>query len=151
MNIKYVVFITLGFALVAGFINLNNNTTKPQKTNKQTQATRSASRNDDQKIYALPEKPAEPIGGLQALFNHVQKNLRYPDRAIRRGIEGRVFVEFVVEKNGKVSQLRILKGIDEECDKEALRLIRSFAKWKPGEHKGKIVRVKRSFPVMFKL
>ena len=151
MNIKYVVFITLGFALVAGFMNLNDNAKAHPKTKKQTQATRSVSSNNDQKIYSVPEKPAVPVGGLQALYNHVQQNLKYPGRAIRRGIEGRVFVEFVVEKDGRISQLKILKGIDRECDKEALRLIRSFAKWKPGKHRGKTVRVKRSFPVMFKL
>ncbi len=148
MNIKYVVFITLAFVIIVGFMNLNVGSEKSTVDSRKTDHIEG---NQDQTIYTIPEKPAEPIGGLQALSQHITKNLRYPGLARRTGIEGRVFVEFVVEKNGSVSQLRVIKGIDKACDQEAVRLIKSFTKWQPGKHQGKIVRVKRSFPVLFKL
>lgn len=148
MNIKYVVFITLGFVIIVGFMKLNSS----RKIKAQaTQASSQRTDTEDQKVYSIPEKPAVPLGGLQALYQHIQKNLKYPDLARIRGIEGRVFVEFIVEKNGTVDHLKIIKGIDKACDKEAIRLIKSFAKWNPGLHQGKIVRVKRSFPVLFEL
>jgi len=148
MNIKYVVFVTLAFVMIVGFMNLNVSSKDAKATQEKTDKTK---KDQDQTVYIIPEKPAEPIGGLQALSQHITKNLRYPKLARRTGIEGRVFVEFVVEKDGSVSQLKIIKGIDKACDQEALRVIKSFAKWQPGKHQGKIVRVKRSFPVLFKL
>ena len=128
MKIKYVVFITLGFVVILGFMNINLGN-KTKKTTGNTSKTGSQLPIEDQKIYTIPETPAEPIGGLQALYKHIENNLRYPELARRTGIEGRVFVEFVVEKNGTVSQLKVVKGIDKACDQEALRLIKSFAKW----------------------
>jgi len=148
MNIKYVVFITLTFIMIVGFMNLNGGSKSSKTTQEKTDKTK---KDEDQTVYIIPEKPAEPIGGLQALSQHVTQNLRYPELARRTGIEGRVFVEFVVEKDGSVSQLKIVKGIDKACDREALRVIKSFSKWQPGKHQGKTVRVKRSFPVLFKL
>ncbi|OJJ20882.1 hypothetical protein BKI52_09895 [marine bacterium AO1-C] len=148
MNIKYVVFITLAFVVIVGFMNLNVGGSNSKATQEKTDKTK---KNEDQTIYTIPEKPAEPIGGLQALSQYITKNLRYPELARRTGIEGRVFVEFVVEKNGSVSQLKVIKGIDKACDREALRVIGGFTKWQPGKHQGKTVRVRRSFPVLFKL
>lgn len=106
---------------------------------------------DDNTIYAVPEQKAAPVGGLQALYRHIEQNLKYPEKAIRRGLEGRVFVEFVVEKNGTVDQVRVLKGIDPACDREAMRLIKTFQKWIPGKHQGKVARVRQSFAIVFKL
>ncbi|WP_299456084.1 energy transducer TonB [uncultured Microscilla sp.] len=145
MKSIYLIFFVYGTTLLSGCLKPNTQSVEEMRTDKK-EAT-----DNDNKIYIVPEKNASPVGGLRALYKHIQKNLKYPEKAIRRGLEGRVFVEFVVEKNGTVNQLRVLKGIGPECDREAMRLIQSFDKWIPGEHHGQVVRVKQSFPVVFKI
>lgn len=103
------------------------------------------------KIYSLAdEQPAYP-GGMSAFFKYVQSDMQYPPSAKAKGIEGRVFVEYIVEKDGSISGAKILKSLNGDCDKEALRLITSSAKWTPGKIDGKAVRVKMALPLNFKL
>ncbi len=92
-----------------------------------------------------------PDGGMATFYKHLSKELRYPRSATRMGIEGRVFIQFVVEKDGSLSDVVAVKGISEECDLEAIRVIKSYPKWNPGKQRGKPVRVRMILPIYFKL
>lgn len=144
MKSIYMIFFVLGGVIFTSCLRPNAQSNEDMRTDKKSVM-------DDNTIYTVPEQNAAPVGGLSALYKHIQQNLKYPERAIRRGLEGRVFVEFVVEKDGTVGELRVLKGIGPECNREAMRLIQSFEKWVPGKHQGRVVRVRQSFPVVFKL
>ncbi|SMD35851.1 TonB family C-terminal domain-containing protein [Reichenbachiella faecimaris] len=110
-----------------------------------------ANAQDEDKIYSLAdEQPAYP-GGMSAFFKYIQSNMQYPEASKVAGIEGRVFVEYVVEKDGSVSGAKILKSLNGDCDKEALRLVANCEKWTPGKIDGKAVRVKMALPLNFRL
>ena len=90
-------------------------------------------------------------GGQQKLFEFIGNNVVYPQEAIDAGVEGRVFVEFYIEKDGTVTDGKVLKGIGYGCDEEALRVVESMPKWQPGMQRGKAVRVRYTLPINFKL
>ena len=107
---------------------------------------------DVDEIFTIVEEQPLPEGGLAAFYGYVGKNLRYPRQASRMGIEGRVTLRFVVERNGTLTQISVLKGIGGGCDEEALRVIRECPiKWKPGKQRGKPVRVNYIIPIYFKI
>ena len=102
-------------------------------------------------VYTIVEQmPAFP-GGEAELFHYISKNIRYPQEAKEKGIQGRVFVGFVIEKDGSVSNVRNIRGVDSELDAEAMRVVESMPKWKPGMHNGEFVRVSYQIPIHFKL
>ncbi|TCN73289.1 energy transducer TonB [Acetobacteroides hydrogenigenes] len=82
---------------------------------------------------------------------YVGKNLKYPDVAAENGIQGTVYVQFVVEPSGSVSNVKVLRGVDPALDKEAIRIVQSSPKWTPGKQRGKSVRVSFTFPIKFQL
>ena len=102
-------------------------------------------------IYNTCEVMPQFPGGEQAMMKFVSSNVHYPEEAKEKGIEGRVFVGFVVEKDGSVSEVKVLKGIGKLCDEEAVRVVKSMPKWKPGRQDGKPVRVHYNMPFNFKL
>ncbi|MBA4055045.1 MAG: hypothetical protein C0490_10060 [Marivirga sp.] len=85
------------------------------------------------------------------MVKFLQKNMKYPAVARRMSIEGSVFVSFVIDKEGVLSDIQVIKGISAECDKEALRVIKLMPPWKPGKQNGKAVRCRFVLPVKFKL
>jgi periplasmic protein TonB len=107
--------------------------------------------NDDDKIFYAVEQSAEFPGGLQAMMKFLQKNIKYPASAKRMGIEGRVFVKFIVDKEGGISNMEIVKGINADLDKEAMRVIKLMPPWKPGKQNGRAVKSQFVLPVYFKL
>ena len=105
----------------------------------------------EQEIFQIVEEmPAFP-GGEAKLMEYVGKNIKYPQIARETGIQGRVFIGFVVEPDGSVSNVKLLRGIGGGCDEEAMRVVKSMPKWKPGKQRGKAVRVSYTLPVVFKL
>ncbi len=106
---------------------------------------------DIDEIFTIVEESAAPSGGMQAFYKFVQKKLKYPAQARRMGIEGKVFVEFIVDKDGTITAVRSVKGIGAGCDEEAVRVIKSHPKWKPGKQRGKPVKQKIILPITFKL
>ena len=105
----------------------------------------------EQEIFQIVEEmPAFP-GGEAKLMEYVAKNIKYHQIARETGIQGRVFVGFVVEPDGSVSNVKVLRGIGGGCDEEAMRVVKSMPKWKPGKQRGKAVRVSYMLPVNFKL
>jgi len=105
----------------------------------------------EQEIFQIVEEMPQFPGGEQKLMEFVAKNIKYPQIARETGIQGRVFVGFVVEPDGSISNVKLLRGIGGGCDEEAMRVIKSLPKWKPGKQRGKAVRVSYQIPVFFKL
>ena len=101
--------------------------------------------------YILVELMPEFPGGPEKLQEYVTTNIHYPSDAVEKGVEGKVFVGFVVEEDGSIGDVELLRGIGYGCDEEAMRVVRSFPKWNPGEKDGKVVRVRLQMPVFFKL
>ena len=102
-------------------------------------------------IYEVVEVDPEFPGGIESLYKYLAENIKYPEQAKKDGIEGRVFVRFVVEPNGTVSNTEVLRGIGGGCDEEALRVVGSMPRWTPGTVGGKAVRVHFNLPIVFKL
>ncbi len=102
-------------------------------------------------IYTIVEKHPEYSQGMKALFDWISVNLKYPEEALKMGVEGTVYIGFVVEKDGSLSKFEVKRGIGSGCNEEAVRLLKTSAKWTPGEYRGKVVRVAYTFPVKFKL
>jgi protein TonB len=103
--------------------------------------------------FIIVEEPASPEGGIQAFYLHVRDRLngRYPPTARRLGIEGSVFVEFIVERDGRLTDVRVIKGIGGGCDELATKAVESAPAWKPGRQRGKPVRQRCTLPIVFKL
>jgi periplasmic protein TonB len=109
------------------------------------------SEGEDNSIHNFVEQQPEFPGGLEAMNKFIQKNLKYPNQARRMGTEGKVFIQFVVNKDGSITDVDAIKGISIECDKEAQRVVAMMPKWKVGKQNGKPVRVKYVLPINFKL
>lgn len=106
---------------------------------------------DGDEVCLSAEKYPEFPGGTTALFDFINKNVKYPKSARDKGIEGRVFVQFVVEKDGSLSSLKVLRGVSDDINAEALRVVKLMPKWKPGMQEGKPVRVQYVLPFKFQL
>jgi len=102
--------------------------------------------NKEEQVFVVVENQPKLKGGLAAL----QSKIKYPDMARKAGIEGRVYVQFIVDKQGNVVNPHVIRGIGGGCDKEALRVIKK-AKFTPGMQRGRPVKVKMSLPIVFKL
>ena len=102
-------------------------------------------------IFGIVETMPMFRGGEQKLMEFIGNNVVYPKEAIDAGIEGRVFVEFYIEKDGTVSNVKVLQGIGYGCDEEALRVVGLMPKWVPGKQRGQSVRVRYTLPINFKL
>lgn len=98
-------------------------------------------------VEVMPQFP----GGQTAMLKYIMENIKYPKQIMEEGIQGRVTVSFIVEKDGRVSNVRLLRSVQPLLDKEAVRVVKSMPKWSPGKQKGKPVRVRFNLPVMFKL
>ncbi len=102
-------------------------------------------------IFQVVEEMPEFPGGMEALMTYLSKNIKYPSIAQENNIQGRVIVEFVVNKDGSIVEPVVKRSIDSSLDNEAMRVIKSMPKWKPGKQRGKPVRVRYTVPVLFRL
>ena len=102
-------------------------------------------------VFLVVEVMPEYIGGESAMYEFIGKNIKYPDEAKKEGIQGRVFISFVVEKDGQISNIEILRGIGGGCDEEAVRVLKSMPNWTPGQQRGVPVRVQYRMPIKFTL
>jgi protein TonB len=101
-------------------------------------------------VFFAVEKQPEPANGFPSFYQYLSKNLKYPKQAKKIGTEGKVIIEFIVNKNGELSDLKIISGIGSGCDDEALRVL-ALTKWAAGKQRGRPVRVKMVMPIYFKL
>ncbi len=105
----------------------------------------------EEEIFQVVENMPEFPGGMGALMKFLGKNIKYPTIAQENGVQGRVIVQFVVNKDGSIVDPVVVRSVDPYLDKEALRVVKAMPKWKPGMQRGKTVRVKYTVPVTFKL
>ena len=106
---------------------------------------------DENGVHQVCEEMPEFPGGMQECMKWLGKNIKYPAAAIEKGTQGRVIVQFVVEKDGSITNAKVVRSVDPLLDAEALRVISSSPKWKPGKQEGEPVRVKYTLPVAFRL
>ena len=106
---------------------------------------------DNSKVYDVVEEMPQFPGGPSALFEYLSKNIRYPVEAEKKGVQGRVIVTFVVERDGSIIDVKVVKSVDPSLDMEAKRVVSSMPHWIPGKQNGSAVRVKYTVPVTFKL
>lgn len=101
-------------------------------------------------LAAVQEQPDFP-GGMAKMYEYLHKNTKYPDMEFDAGIQGKVYIQFVVERDGSVEDVKVRRGVSPGLDKEALRAVKSMPKWSPGKMNGKAVKVRFTIPVDFKL
>lgn len=101
-------------------------------------------------ILVVIDEPAEFPGGINQFHQYLVKNMRYPKEAQRLGVEGRVFVQFIVEKDGTINEVKVVKGIGAGCDAESIRVISEMPNWIPGKDNGEVVRQKMIQALQFK-
>ena len=106
---------------------------------------------EEVQIFTVVESMPSYPGGEAARIQYLNENIRYPQMARESGIQGRVFVTFVVERDGSVTDVKVLRGIGGGCDEEAIRVIQNMPKWEAGKQRGKPVRVQFNMPILFKL
>ncbi len=106
---------------------------------------------EEQQIFEVVEEAPEFPGGMGALMKFLGSNIKYPTIAQENGVQGRVIVQFVVIKDGSIVDAKVMRSVDPYLDKEALRVVSSMPKWKPGKQRGKAVRCRYTVPVMFRL
>ena len=106
---------------------------------------------EEPQVFFIVEDMPEFPGGELALRKYIAENVRYPEMAKENDIQGTVYVRFVVDTDGSVKNVEVIRGVDQLLDKEAIRVVQSLPKWKPGKQRGKAVRVSYQLPVYFRL
>ncbi len=102
-------------------------------------------------VFQKADNPPVFEGGVEGYYAYIQQNLHYPEEAKEKGLEGRVYVALVVNTDGSVSDVEVLKGVDPLLDNEAKRVVADSPRWQPASHNGKIIRFKLVLPIVFKL
>lgn len=105
----------------------------------------------NEEVFTLVEQQPDYPGGITAFYKAIANNMNYPEQARKMGIEGRVYVQFIVDKTGLVKDIKTIKRIGGGCDEEAERVIKLTGKWNPGTQRGKPVNVRMVMPINFKL
>ena len=131
------VLLVIVFAPVGA--NAQNKKVKKAQTHKDTTA--------DDKVYKVCEQMPTYEGGDAALMKYIGENLKYPEEAKKRGLQGRVVVGFIIEKDGSLTNFKVLRAVDRALDAEALRVVKGMPKWIPGRQNGKRVRVRYLLPI----
>ena len=106
--------------------------------------------NDGDTFIFVEHQPDFP-GGMAAFYKFIQKKMKYPSQARKMGIEGKVFVQFVVDKDGSLTDINVIRGIGAGCDEEAIRVLKMAPKWNAGKQRGVPVKVRMTLPITFKL
>jgi len=106
---------------------------------------------EEEVFLVVEEMPSFGTGDANGFRSYVSSNMKYPEVAAENGIQGRVFVQFVVESDGRLTNVKVIRGVDPALDKEAVRVVESSPRWNPGKQRGKPVRVSFTFPITFVL
>ena len=158
-HIKYALFVLPAFALlVAGNISCSQDVSQTEDAKEEVVAPVSpeakeapADSTAKEEVFMVAEQMPEYPGGMKEMLKFLQENVKYPENAMKNNVQGRVIVQFVVEKDGTPTEFKVLRSVDPDLDAEALRVMKAMPKWKPGMQKGQVVRVKFTVPVSFKL
>ncbi len=106
---------------------------------------------EPEKVFTVVEQQPEFPGGTSEMYKYLGKSIKYPSAASRANVSGRVFMSFVVNVDGSIQDVTVLKGLGFGCDEEAMRVVKAMPKWKPGKQSGRAVRVKYNLPINFQL
>ncbi len=106
---------------------------------------------EEPEIFLVVEEQPEFPGGMASLMKYLQQNIKYPQIAKENGISGRVYVNFVVDDKGKITKIKVVRGVDPALDAEAIRVVENMPMWKPGKQRGKAVYVSYNLPINFVL
>ena len=136
-----VLAITLAVLLVPARANAQDKKEKGKTTQTQKDTT------TDDKVYDVCEQMPTYEGGDAALLKYLRENLKYPDNTKDRGVQGRLVIGFIVEKDGSLTDVKVLRPVDIDLDAEVLRLVKGMPKWIPGRHNGQRVRVRHLLPI----
>ena len=150
-RIKYALFAPLAAALLLASNISCVSTEKNEEALSSAPEESRAVKAPEGEIYQVVEEMPEFPGGMGECMKFIGKNIKYPAEAIEKGIQGRVIIQMVVTKEGDIAEAKVVRNIDPLLDAEALRVINSMPKWKPGKQKGEAVNVKYTIPVMFRL
>lgn len=158
-HIKYALFVLPAFALlVAGNISCSQDASQTEDAKEEVVAPVSpeakevpADSTAKEEVFMVAEQMPEFPGGMKEMLKFLQENVKYPENAMKNNVQGRVIVQFVIEKDGTPTEFKVLRSVDPDLDSEALRVMKAMPKWKPGMQKGQVVRVKFTVPVSFKL
>jgi len=131
--------VLLGIVFAPVGANAQNKKVKKAQTHKDTTA--------DDKVYKVCEQMPTYEGGDAALMKYIGENLKYPEEAKERGLQGRVVVGFIIEKDGSLTDVKVLRSVDRALDAEALRVVKGMPKWIPGRQNGQCVRVRYLLPI----
>ena len=147
-RLKYLLFVPLTIALMA----MNSSVIRANVQKEEVREARTVKKAaPDNKVYEVCEQMPSYVGGQQELMKYLIENVRYPKAAVEAKQQGRVVVQFVVEKDGAVSGVKLLKSVTPLLDAEAIRVVKAMPKWNPGKKDGKLVRVRYALPVSFRL
>lgn len=158
-HIKYALFVLPAFALlVAGNISCSQDASQTEDAKEEVVAPVSpeakeapADSTAKEEVFMVAEQMPEFPGGMKEMLKFLQENVKYPENAMKNNVQGRVIVQFVIEKDGTPTEFKVLRSVDPDLDAEALRVLQTMPKWKPGMQRGEVVRVKYTVPVSFKL
>ena len=158
-HIKYALFVLPAFALlVVGNISCSQDASQTEDAKEEVVAPVSpeakeapADSTAKEEVFMVAEQMPEFPGGMKEMLKFLQENVKYPENAMKNNVQGRVIVQFVIEKDGTPTEFKVLRSVDPDLDAEALRVMKAMPKWKPGMQKGQVVRVKFTVPVSFKL
>lgn len=147
-RLKYLLFVPLTIALMA----MNSSVIRANVQKEEVREAQTVKKPaPDNKVYEVCEQMPSYVGGQPALMKYLIENVRYPKAAVEAKQQGRVVVQFVVEKDGAVSGVKLLKSVTPLLDAEAIRVVKAMPKWNPGKKDGKLVRVRYALPVSFRL
>jgi periplasmic protein TonB len=146
-KILITITIILSFAVAKAQVNTAKTTDTASKSSGVTITTVDSTG----KIFTAVEYEPTFKGGITAFYNFLRGNMHYPEKAKRNNIQGKVFISFVVEKDGSLTNIKVSKGVSEDLDAEALRVIKASPNWNPGTQNGKPVRVAYTMPLSFAL
>lgn len=106
---------------------------------------------DGDTIFTIVDEQAHPVNGMASFYEEIKAQMKYPDEARRKKIEGRVFLEFIVNRDGSLSDIKVIRGIGYGCDDESIRVLKVVKSWVPGKVGGRVVRSKFNIAIIFKL
>lgn len=102
-------------------------------------------------VFNIVEEQASPVGGTNSFYQYLAQKIKYPEQAKRMGVEGRVYCEFIVNKDGTLQEVKVMRGIGAGCDEEAVRVLESSPRWNPAKQRGKPVRSRYHMAIIFKM
>lgn len=132
-------------------VTLSNPVSAQDKQAKAQAKESQEAQTDEEPIFMVVEEMPTFQGGHEALSQYLSTHIKYPEEARANGVEGKCLVTFIIEKDGSISNVKLLRGFDDACDNEALRVVKSMPAWNPGKQRGKDVRVQFNMPIQFKL